>query len=74
MIKNITLAVIFISSLVYSHCQVPCGIYDDALRIHQIQEHIETITKEKIRGKFNPINIANIKAGARLSRSDTRIK
>ena len=45
MIKNITLAVIFISSLVYSHCQVPCGIYDDALRIHQIQEHIETITK-----------------------------
>jgi len=45
MIKNITLSVIFISSLVYSHCQVPCGIYDDALRIHQIQEHIETITK-----------------------------
>jgi len=34
-----------ISSFLLGHCQVPCGIYDDALRIHQIKEHISTIEK-----------------------------
>ena len=30
---------------VHAHCQVPCGIYDDAVRIMQIREHVTTIEK-----------------------------
>ncbi len=30
---------------VFAHCQVPCGIYNDELRIHQIEEYILTIEK-----------------------------
>lgn len=33
------------SSIVYSHCQIPCGIYDDEARIEMIAEHITTIEK-----------------------------
>ena len=29
----------------FAHCQVPCGIYDDAARIIQIKEDFETIQK-----------------------------
>jgi nickel superoxide dismutase len=29
----------------YCHCQVPCGIYDDQMRIKMIAEHITTIEK-----------------------------
>jgi nickel superoxide dismutase len=29
----------------WSHCEVPCGIYDDELRIGMIAEHITTIEK-----------------------------
>ncbi|MBW8015415.1 MAG: superoxide dismutase [Planctomycetes bacterium] len=32
-------------SVVYSHCQIPCGIYDDAARFEMIAEHIMTIEK-----------------------------
>lgn len=28
-----------------SHCEIPCGIYDDAMRIQMIREHITTIEK-----------------------------
>lgn len=27
------------------HCQIPCGIYDDLMRIHQMEEHVVTIEK-----------------------------
>lgn len=30
---------------VSGHCQVPCGIYDDTMRIRMIAEHIATIRK-----------------------------
>jgi len=30
---------------VYSHCQIPCGIYDDAARFKMLSEHITTIEK-----------------------------
>lgn len=30
---------------VYSHCQIPCGIYDDPTRLVEIAEHIATIEK-----------------------------
>ena len=34
-----------ISGSLYGHCQVPCGIYDDAVRVVQIEEDIATIRK-----------------------------
>jgi len=30
---------------VYSHCQIPCGIYDDPARLKMISEHAMTIEK-----------------------------
>ncbi len=33
------------SQFVFSHCQVPCGIFDDQLRIKMMEEHITTIEK-----------------------------
>ena len=35
---------VFVGPL-YSHCEIPCGIYDDALRVKQIVEHAGTIEK-----------------------------
>ena len=29
----------------FSHCEIPCGIYDDEMRIEMINEHIGTIEK-----------------------------
>ena len=29
----------------YSHCQIPCGIYDDDARLAAIREHVQTIEK-----------------------------
>ena len=29
----------------YSHCQIPCGIYDDDARLAEIAEHVKTIEK-----------------------------
>jgi len=37
-------AIIFVS-LAYSHCQIPCGIYDDEARFNTMAEHITTIEK-----------------------------
>jgi len=31
--------------LVYSHCQIPCGIYDDPARLTAIAEDINTVEK-----------------------------
>ncbi|MBD3179308.1 MAG: superoxide dismutase [Candidatus Latescibacteria bacterium] len=28
-----------------AHCEIPCGIYDDRMRIEMIREHIDTIEK-----------------------------
>lgn len=33
------------TSRVSAHCQIPCGIYDDELRMNLIDEHIGTIEK-----------------------------
>ncbi|MGD9402346.1 MAG: superoxide dismutase [Ni] [bacterium] len=32
-------------SAAWSHCQVPCGIYDDDMRLEMIAEHIKTIER-----------------------------
>jgi nickel superoxide dismutase len=48
--KKIVLGAVFVSaivfgSLAYSHCQIPCGIYDDEARFNTMAEHITTIEK-----------------------------
>ena len=30
---------------VFSHCEIPCGVYDDEMRFTMIKEHITTIEK-----------------------------
>jgi nickel superoxide dismutase len=54
------LSVLFVSSMSGAHCEIPCGIYDDAMRLDQIAEHIKTVeksmTKIKELGKENPLN------------------
>ena len=35
----------FLSVNAFSHCEIPCGIYDDEMRIEMINEHIGTVEK-----------------------------
>jgi nickel superoxide dismutase len=48
------------ASMAAAHCEIPCGIYDDALRIELIREHIQTIEKSTNQivelSKASPIN------------------
>jgi len=45
----VILAVILITLVftpkLLSHCEIPCGIYDDEMRIKMIKEHITTVEK-----------------------------
>ena len=41
----ISLFLIFGAVSVYAHCEIPCGIYNDQLRVELIKEHITTIEK-----------------------------
>jgi len=50
--KKLILAMITVLSMValnnrksFAHCEIPCGIYEDTLRIELIKEHITTIEK-----------------------------
>jgi nickel superoxide dismutase len=36
---------VFASANAWAHCEIPCGIYDDHMRIHMIEEHATTIEK-----------------------------
>ena len=38
-------ALAILTSMVYSHCQIPCGIYGDEARFDMIAENITTIEK-----------------------------
>lgn len=42
---SIIATVAILASIAYSHCQIPCGIYDDEARFGAITEHITTIEK-----------------------------
>jgi nickel superoxide dismutase len=46
-VPYLTMAVLFaaLTANVWAHCQVPCGIYDDQMRIHMMEEHVTTIEK-----------------------------
>ena len=54
-------AILFMALLInqkaYAHCEIPCGIYDDSLRIALIKEHITTIEKS-----INEINALSAEA------------
>lgn len=41
----IIVLVLVAPSIVYSHCQIPCGIYDDEMRFKMMAEDIATIEK-----------------------------
>ena len=42
---SILATIAIFASIAYSHCQIPCGIYDDEARFGAITEHITTIEK-----------------------------
>ncbi len=39
------LGVLLLASQAAAHCEIPCGIYDDEMRIALMREHITTIEK-----------------------------
>lgn len=47
--KSILITGVLLASLTgsnaFAHCQVPCGIYDDAARFTLMEEHVATIEK-----------------------------
>ena len=47
----LTTIILLGQSLIRAHCQVPCGIYDDSIRIIQIKEDFTTIKKAMIKIK-----------------------
>jgi nickel superoxide dismutase len=50
-VKKITVSAVFVffcfafAQSAFPHCEIPCGIYDDQMRIHMIRENITTIEK-----------------------------
>jgi len=54
------MGLVFAASQAAAHCEIPCGIYDDEMRIRMISEHITTIEKSmneiKKLEKENPLN------------------
>ena len=40
--------VVLINQQSYAHCEIPCGIYDDELRIALLKEHFNTIEKSMV--------------------------
>ena len=47
-ILAILLSILFISQTVNAHCEIPCGIYGDSIRVSLMLEHINTIEKAMI--------------------------
>jgi len=60
----IAAAAIAAAATVHAHCQIPCGIYDDELRVQLIEEHITTVEKSMSQvvalGKEAPANYNQI--------------
>jgi len=52
------------SSTVYSHCEIPCGIYGDLTRITLLYEDIATVEKSMMQitalSKEDPVNVNQI--------------
>ena len=45
LIGLLSIIALSISNKSYAHCEIPCGIYEDTLRVELIKEHIVTIEK-----------------------------
>jgi nickel superoxide dismutase len=47
--RNILLSLLLIAVIVpmqlFAHCEIPCGIYGDKMRIDMLKEHVTTIEK-----------------------------
>ena len=59
------LMTIFYHIFLFAHCQIPCGIYSDAMQITQIREDLKTIEKamemiNSLSGKSDPQSINQI--------------
>lgn len=58
------LALMIAPSIVAAHCEVPCGIYDDQMRMDMMAEHASTIEKAMMQieelGKADPANTNQI--------------
>lgn len=56
----IGLFLLFITTGALAHCEIPCGIYDDQMRIDMLSEHIDTIEKSMSHinqlAKGNPVD------------------
>ncbi len=59
-IALVAAAILGVAPTVRAHCQIPCGIYDDELRVQLIEEHITTVEKSMDQvtalGKESPVN------------------
>lgn len=40
-----TVIILSVTQISHAHCQVPCGIYNDAVRVTLLLEHVTTIEK-----------------------------
>lgn len=45
MILTVICAMAFCPAAAFAHCQIPCGIYDDDMRLKMIEEDILTVEK-----------------------------
>ncbi|MFC1760435.1 superoxide dismutase [Ni] [Candidatus Neomarinimicrobiota bacterium] len=65
-IRRLSISAAFItlilSSTIYGHCEIPCGIYGDSLRMEMIKEHITTIEKS-----MNQINLLSKESTANIN-------
>jgi len=43
------ISLVAVPSLGFSHCEIPCGIYDDQARINQLAEDIATVEKSMLK-------------------------
>lgn len=44
-VSLIFIALLSTNAKLFAHCEVPCGIYDDSIRVAMLYEHISTIEK-----------------------------
>lgn len=56
-----------IASFTFAHCQIPCGIYDDRLRLKQMREDAETLHKS-----VKEINRHSVAEGSKSSQQFVR--
>lgn len=45
MLSSLFAALLLFAGSASAHCEIPCGIYDDALRMSLVLEHVATIEK-----------------------------